>query len=220
MTVKINKELFARAVDAKIRPLLIDRGYLDDPDHESYQHSTVIPKAQLLLSRPSLEKDARKAVAGAINASVNLLSQFETIQATDFIKECQSMEVRDRTIELLHGGGELGDRIATFVKWGGMREKKKGKETQKIGLNATTVSYLLSMSAPALYAFCKPSVYKGAVQVLLGKDQVESDPIRRIVHCTDFYKTALELFRTRHGLDRFTDLMYCHIAFYIMGSSD
>ena len=56
--------------------------------------------------------------------------------------------------------------------------------------------------------------------MLLGKDQVEPDPIRRIIHCTEFYKAALKLFRARHGLDRFTDLMYCHIAIYIMDNYD
>lgn len=216
MAVNINQDLLARAVAAKIKPLLIDQDYLDDSKHEGYHHEKVIPKAQPLLARRSLEQDGRKAVTGAVNASVNLLSRFETMQAAEFLQGRVPSDVRDHVIELLYGKGVLADRIAAFLKWGGVREVKAGKEAKKVGFNATAASYLLAMSAPARYAFCKPKVYEAATRVLLGPEHVESDQVRRVVHCTDFYKAALELFQSRFGLDRFTDLMHCHAAFYIM----
>lgn len=217
MVIKINEDLLARAVDAKIRPLLIEQNHLDEKTgNEGYHHGKVIPKAQPLLARNSLEEDARAAAIGAISASVNLVSPHETMQATDFLKGCRPADVRDHTIDLLYGEGALLGRITRFLQWASPREIKVGKNTRMAGLNATAASYLLAVSDPARYAFCKPSVYKAAVRVLLGADQIEKDASQRILHCTEFYKAALELFRTQHGFDRFTDLLYCHVAFYVM----
>lgn len=50
MAVLINEEVLAKAVQAKIRPLLVDEGYLDKRENESYHHAKVIPTAHPLLS--------------------------------------------------------------------------------------------------------------------------------------------------------------------------
>lgn len=216
MPIEINAALLARALEAKIKPLLFDQGFLDDPDNDGYHHSKIIPTAQPLLAPVSLNNDARDAVTKAISANVNLLSPIEAVQATDFLKTCRPEDVRDHTTDLLYGTGDLTDRIAKFLEWGEVREVKEAGKSKTLRLNGTVTSYLLAMSDPKQCAFCKPRAYTTAGAALLGREQVVTDPAKRIIHCTDFYKAALESFRTRFGLDRFTDLMYCHIAFYVM----
>ena len=46
MTININQELLAKAVELKIRPHLIDEGNLSNPKQEGWQHSKTMPKVQ------------------------------------------------------------------------------------------------------------------------------------------------------------------------------
>ncbi|HYE17555.1 MAG TPA: AAA family ATPase [Tepidisphaeraceae bacterium] len=213
MDIRIDEGLLARAVDVKIRPLLIDEGHLGNVKSEGYQHLKVIPKAQPLLSRRSLEADAVEAVSAAINASFNLLSQFEKAKSKALIAlPAVAGEVGPRVTELLYGAAPLVDRVRAFLKWGAVRKLAGGREG---GFNGTTASYLLAMSDPARYAFCKPEVYSAAARALLGDDHVEDDPAVRLGHATAFYAAALPILRDRYRLP-FADLMHCHIAFYVV----
>ena len=49
----------------------------------------------------------------------------------------------------------------------------------------------------------------------MGKEAIEKNSARRIVHASEFYTEALRLFRDVHKLP-FSDLMHTHIAFYVM----
>jgi len=210
--VEINKELFASAVDQTIRPYLIDKGCLNDPKSEGYHHKKVIPNAQPFLTQDSLNSDAVGNIKAALKARANLLSQYEYIRPKSFLDVANPEEVRDRCIDLLYGSDDLKTRLVRFFDWG---DYHKGSDGSTIGFNATTASYLLAVSNPQQYAFCKPSVYKAAAKALLGSDKVITDPTDRICHATDFYKAALALFVDPHELP-FTDLMHSHIAFYVM----
>lgn len=216
MEMKINEELLAKAVDYKIRPVLIDQGNLANPKTEGFQHQVVIPKAHPLLKQESLRDDPISSVIGAINASIVLLGRFQLIQATDFLKACKPADVRDRTLALLYGEGSIADRGRVYFDWS-KPHKTKGEKT--IGVDGTVISYLLAMSDPKRHAFCKPMIYRQSAEVLLGEEQIENDAILRIQHCTDFYSAALELFQTKHNLP-FTDLMHCHLAFFVVDKYD
>lgn len=211
--MRINEPLLIRAVDEKIRPLLIDQGYLDNVKEEGYQHKKVIPKARPHLSLESLRQDPAQGVSAALNASMNLLSRHERTPAKRFVEAQAPKELGDRTIALLYGEAPLFDRVHAFYEW-----CKPGPETGqgKTGINGTVISYLLAMSAPEKYAFCKPTVYTEAAKALLGPKQVQDEPVQRVVHCRDFYSAALKVLAEQPGLERLTDLMHTHIAFFLM----
>ena len=212
-TILIDEELLALAVERKIRPILIDQGELLEGGEEAYQHHKVLPKATPLLSEQSISSDPISALKGAVSASFNLLSQFETIKAVRFTDSCSPNEARTLALDLLYGSEDLEARIKKFLDWAGVSHHKS--DADSTGFNATVVSYLLCVSNPQKYAFCKPDNYRLAATTLLGPNAVETNPIRRIGHATAFYTEALRLFREKHHLP-FTDLMHVHIAFWIM----
>lgn len=207
--IKIDEALLARAVDVRIRPLLVDQGHLRGPKDEGYQHHKVIPTARPLLARETVTAES---TIKAIQAHHNLLHPKELTYAVDFLKQADPQQSRDHLVQLLYGGEPLLTRLDAFLSWSKLRKATDGKQ---LGFNATVSSYLLAMSAPEHYAFCKPTAYKPAAAALLGEDQVEFDQTKRLQHCMDFYRAALSLFRDKHRLP-FSDLMHCHIAFFIM----
>jgi hypothetical protein len=213
-TISIDEELLALAVERKIRPILIDQGELLEGGEEAYQHHKVLPKATPLLSQQSISTDPISALKGAVSASFNLLSQFETIKAVRFADSCSPDEARTLALDLLYGSEDLEVRVKKFLDWAGVSHHKKS-EADSTGFNATGVSYLLCGSNPQKYAFCKPDNYRLAATALLGAEAVEADAIKRISHATAFYTEALRLFREKHHLP-FTDLMHVHIAFWVM----
>ena len=209
----IDEKLLALAVERKIRPLLIDQGELLQGGEEAYQHHKVLPKALALLSRESIASDPIGALKGAVSASSNLLSQYEKMRPIEFLGSCSPTEARESTLDLLYGSGDLESRVKSFLDWGGVAKHKS--EEGPIGFNPTGVSYLLCVSNPQKYAFCKPDNYRLAATALLGAEAVEADAIKRIGHAAAFYTEALRIFREKHDLP-FTDLMHVHIAFWVM----
>jgi hypothetical protein len=209
--VKINLQVLDRAVEQNIRPCLIGDDQLHKPKSEVYQHEKVIPTARPLLTPESLQANPKGSLEGALKASGNLLTQFDAVPAIDFIKQAPPDEVRQYANTLLHGEEPLLSRVQAFHQWAKRRKAADGK---MLGVNLTTTSYLLAMSDPTSYAFCKPSVYMAATKALLGIAGDENTS-ERIVHATEFYKSALKLFQERYQLP-FTDLQHVHIAFFIM----
>lgn len=212
----IDEQLLSRAVEATIRPALVDDGGLEADGEEGYQHHKIIPEARPLLSLEALEESPRESVTGAIKAHVNLLSQYEYMKALAFLADADPDAIRQHVGELLYGERELEERIQNFLEWGDPYEGPDGKER---ALNATIASYLLGTSQPEKYAFCKPTIYSAASKALLGNAVSSSNPARRVSHCAQFYEAALQLFRDVHELP-FSDLMHVHIAFYVMQSED
>jgi MoxR-like ATPase len=207
--LRINERLLELAVQKSIRPQA-EAGRFDDPDIEGYHHQKVIPTAQPCLSRESLAQDAKAGLKGAIQTHVNLLSPYEASWASAFAAECDPDDLRDQLITLLYGDDHLRERLETFLDWA--RVRAIPNTTKKVGINATTASYLLAMAAPRQYAFCKPIAYEAAAQALLG--MAESDPIERVVHAAAFYREILARFR-KYGLP-FDDLQHVHAAFYTL----
>src|SRR5690606_26407777 len=214
--MNINEQLLGRAVDQSIRPVLVEGGALEDVKREGYHHKKVIPGASPHLTPDALRSDVRTHVAAALKASNNLLSRFERTWALAFIEKCRPAEALEQIQVLLHGQGNLQERIERFQKWGGKR--KIAGSDKYTGFTPTVISYLLAMSAPTQHAFCKPDVYHEAATALLGTGEAKEDPVERILHATSFYGAALRLLRERYGLP-FTDLMHTHIAFYVMRES-
>lgn len=216
LVVKIDEALLVRAVDAQIRPILIAQGQLYDPAKEGFHHKLLLPRAGPMLARESLQADPQKAVLGALRLHVTLLSRFELQSARAFVLQSSPKELAEHTLALLYGTRPLVERVRTYFAWS---EPKALPDGRTIGIKHTVISYLLACSAPGIYAFCKPMVYNRAVEALLGKDLVETDPVQRIQHCTDFYAAALPVLQSQPGLEEFRDLMHTHIAFYVMDTS-
>lgn len=209
--IVINEWVLAWAVEEKIRPLLIDQGQLAPGGVESYQHHELIPAVRPLLAREALERDPIESVTRAIGATQNnLLGWREKDRAQRFLRDQTPEVIRERVLDLLYGDDDLEVRIDRFVKWSNQGEP---------GANVTTASYLLAMSDPGRYAFCKPETYRKAAIALLGTNGVERDDIKRVVHATEFYNACLRRFQDRFGLP-FSDLMHVHIAFYLMQSAE
>lgn len=209
----INLVILDRAVEQSIRPCLISDGQLLNPKGESYQHQRVIPTAKPLLSQASLQADAKTNLELALKASTNLLTQFDVVQAVDFVKVKSADEVRQHALDLLYGNSPLLTRVESFHKWAKVRDGRDGK---RVGINLTTTSYLLAMSDATQYAFCKPSVYAAAAKALQGIGD-EGNTCERLVHATELYSTVLPVLKERYGLP-FSDLQHVHIAFYLMNN--
>ena len=212
LTWKIDEVKLKEAVDKVIRPRLIDDGHLFDSSREGYHHSKIIPNAQPLLTRDKLTENTKDNLINALKAKQNLLSQFEFMSALQFIEEAVENEIKSKAIDFLWGEKNLESRIAEFLGWS---KQSKNQDGRNVGFNGTSASYLLAVSQPEKYAFCKPMVYTAAAEHLLGKQFVAKDPIERLVHTTAFYEKALQLLVDDHQLP-FSDLMHAHIAFYVM----
>jgi hypothetical protein len=212
----VDNELMEAAVQQVIRPLLED-GVLDDPSREGYIHQQVIPRAQKNLIREAVAANPVGAVREALRAHNNLLHATEVSQASDFLDEVKTDDLREHIEDLLRGTDPVQDRIQRFLGWGGIRP---GPEGQSIGFNGTTVSYLLAADNPAVHAFCKPTIYQAAVEALLGEEHVvsPSSEAKRIVHATRLYGSIARHLRNRYGLP-VHDLFHVHTAFYFLSGS-
>lgn len=208
--------LLSRAVDRSIRPLLVGDGLLDPGAGEGYQHHVVLANAGPLLAADAIREDPIAALDGALKTCRNLLSQFQAMKARAFVAHADPDDLRDRTLDLLYGDGALAARVDRFVEWGRADPLPDGKERR---LDGTVASYLLAMSAPARYAFCKPTVYAAAADALLGETPAFDTEGARVDHCTRFYRALLPVFRNDHGLP-FSDLLHVHIALYTVNAYD
>lgn len=212
--MNLDLEMLDLAVEKAIRPFLIDQGNLKDVKSEGYVRATVLPKAKTALQRDAIEKNAAKSIQLAIDASANLLSQFEKQYAINFVKSVNQDELRDHLIDLLFGIDGLNDRILNFAHWSKVKDIEGGK---KSGIQLTVIGYLLGFSNPESFAFCKPNIYKAACTALLPDQSIPLKDAERLVHTAEFYSSALGLFKNRYQLP-FTDLLDVHTAFYIMKS--
>ena len=209
----IDGDVLRRLVEVVVRPLILDQGLLGEGEPEGYHHHQILPKTTRLLSRESVEADPIGSVIGALKADVNLLSQFETMYAVTLLghPETGADEVRERMLDLLYGDDDVAARVNRVLEWGAPREREDGAN---MGLNATVASYLLGMSQPERYAFCKPTVYKAAAKALTGDKVGNGDPAGRVAHATALYQATLDALRDDYEVP-FSDLVHVHIAFYV-----
>lgn len=213
-TPDIDRARLAQATNGIIRPALIDRGDLEEGGREGYQHHEIIPAATPRLTPESIAARPREAILEVLRADNNLLSgAWDRSPATKFFETADAGAIKVELTHLLNGAGDLPDRVRRFLEWGEAREVEDGKTAE---LNGTVASYLLAMSDPQEYGFCKTQLaYRPAATALLGEDAPRSDWPERIAHVRDFYKEALRIFQEEHSDLPFSDLMHVHIAFFV-----
>ncbi|MGA1796292.1 MAG: hypothetical protein ACMUIL_10590 [bacterium] len=120
--------------------------------------------------------------------------------AKAFANEIEEEELRDYILALLYGPENLEVRLKRFLEWSKVETISGAADTKKRGITPTVVSYLLAISNPKEYAYCKPNSYKASVTELLGKDTIRRDPVERIIHCTELYKNILDILEKEYGL--------------------
>lgn len=136
-----------------IRPAILQREDLEEEGREGYQHHEMIPRATPQLTSEALSDTPREAVLEALRADVNLLSGIgDASPALHFFKAAGLSEIEQEVSRLLFGEEGLAERVRRFLKWGEPRELEDGKTAK---LNGTVASYLLALSDPQEYAFCK-----------------------------------------------------------------
>lgn len=203
------------AVKKTIEPSFIEQTLLDEVSAEGFHHKELIPAVSPRLTKEALKKDPRGNLTFALKNHRDLLSKYESLPALEFVKQTEPHELTNHFIELLYGTGELETRVSQFLEWA---KSNKATGGPKSGINPTVASFLLAMSNPGKYAFCKPSVYTQAAEALLPNfDASRLVGTQRIVHTTRFYSEVLRLFQNRYSLP-LTDLQHVHIAFYIMAN--
>jgi hypothetical protein len=217
--IDIDRSRLNAAVDNIIRPAILERRDLEDNDFEGYHHQKIIPNGTPKLTPEALAESPRESVIGAFRADVNLLSgNWQKSPAIKFLERADPSAIQDEVSNLLYGPEGLADRVKRFIDWGEEREIEDGKTA---GLDGTVASYLLFLSDPQQYAFCKTArAYRPAAEALLGEGEVRSDWPERVAHARDFYREALEIFQEEHGDLPFFDLMHVHIAFYLAENED
>jgi hypothetical protein len=217
--IHIDHSRLKEAVDQVIRPAIIQRGDLEEGGWEGYHHHEVIPAATPKLTPEALSENPREAVFEAITSANNLLHHtWDQSAAEEFLNLASQDEIREEVSSLLYGSDPLSERVERFLSWGSGREGEDGRTAE---LTSTTTSYLLCLSDPQEYAFCKTQkAYRPAVEALTEDGKAPSDKEGRIVHARQFYKKALEVFQEEHEDLPFFDLMHVHIAFYLAENED
>ena len=182
---------------------------------ESYQHDEVLKRAAPHLKEDALRINAKQSLLNALKYHRNLLSQFETMFARIFIESLSENELKEKIISLVYGNENLEIRLKTFLDWS--KVKPIPGEKRKIGFSPQVASYFLAVSNPNKYPYCKPVAYNSAVIELLGKEYKQSDPIKRIIHSTKFYKEILNFLVKKYGLED-GNLLDVHSLFYVFQS--
>jgi hypothetical protein len=213
LSLKVDRGVLESAVDNVIRPAIVERGDLNEGGKEGYQHSDIIPTATPNLTPERISESPSRAVLKALQADVNLLSgTWDHSPAAEFFRSVSKGEARKEVSNFLFGEAELVGRAERFLSWGETQEASEGKTAEITG---TTASYLLSLSDPQEYAFCKTQrAYRPAVKALLGDNEVRSDWPERIAHARAFYNEVLSILQEEYDLP-FFDLMHVHIAFFL-----
>jgi hypothetical protein len=181
---------------------------------EKYIQEEIIPHAKPQLAEDNLRKNAKEAVWNAIMVPKNknnLLSQYEIMQSKAFIGLIGEDELRSNILSLLYGTGDKKSRLRKFIDWG--KVKPVPGEKKKSGFSPQVASYLLAMNDPRAFAFCKPTVYQKIVKELIGKAAIESEPVKRMFHCTKIYSDVLELLERKYGLKN-GNLLDVHSIFF------
>ena len=179
---------------------------------ERYQHEKVLKNASPLLKEDALRIDAKQSLLDALKFNMNLLSQFETMFAKIFIKNTPENVLKEKIISFVHGHEKLEVRLRSFLDWS--KVKPVPGENKKSGFSPQVASYFLAVSNPHQYPYCKPVAYNSAVIELIGKEYKENDPIKRMLHCAEFYKSTLNFLEKEYGLEE-GNLFDVHSLFYV-----
>lgn len=166
---------------------------------EFYIQEQVLKKAHPYLSKESLKANVKESLIKAMNAHVNLLSQFEFSFAKKYIEINDEIVILDMFLSLLHSPeNPLGNRLAEFLEKA--KQKKLDYDGKQAGINGTVCSYFLAMTNPKKYPFCKPVAYNALVDMVLPDSDKQTNPKKRILHCRQLYKNLLNILENEYGL--------------------
>lgn len=201
-TMKLKLEKFKEFIEFEAKPRWENQGEewtLRPGGGEMYIQSDVLKKAGPHLTPENIQSDIRDSLINALNSHVNLLNRFEYSFARKFIETIDENMLREKFSFLLYDDQiPLRERLTDTLAWAKVTETaEKGK---KAGINATVFSYILAMTNPKEFPFCKPVAYNAVVDTLLGKDKRCSDQIERIIHCQAIYKELLHVLENECGL--------------------
>lgn len=208
----LNLHLLDAAVKRTLHSYLFDQGALADGNREGYHHQKILPNAQRHLTRDALETRPRESLLGALKADVNLLHAQDRMKASAFAQQEEPAALSRCLLDLLYGNTPLEELLISFLA----RTQGEQGPARRAEINATVASYLLALSAPERYAFCKPEVYKAAARALLGPVDVVGGAAARIAHATEFYSQLLRELQQRHHLP-LSDLLQVHNVYKSFG---
>ncbi len=200
MDLKI--EAFRRFIESEAKPRWENKDEawsLRPGGGETYVQDNVLKKAGPYLTQENIQSDIRQNLIKALSSHVNLLNRFEYSFARKFIEIKDETSLRRKFSTLLYDNQTpLKERLSDVLSWAKVEETdEKGK---KSGINATVFSYLLAMTDPKEYPYCKPVAYNAVVDTLFSKIERCSDPIDRILHCQTIYKELLHILENEYGL--------------------
>jgi len=182
---------------------------------EKYQHDKVLKKASPYMSEEALRANSKENLWNALKYHMSLLSQFETMFARYFIETVDEADLKENIISFIYGHQDLEVRLKKFLDWA--KVKPIEGENRKIGFTPQVASYFLALSNPLKYPYCKPVAHNNAVIALIGKKYKETDPIKRMIQCTEFYPKILKYLETEYGL-KDGNLFDVHSLFYLFQS--
>lgn len=165
---------------------------------EAYIQEKVLANGSVFLTQEAIRLSPVDGLLNALRCHVNLLSQYDLMFAKVFILQADQDDLGKRMVDLLHGDAELTERLRKFLDWA--RVEPVPGEKKKKGINPTVTSYLLALSDPQRYAYCKPIAYNAGVVHFLGKQEQRNVPIERLLHCNEFYREILDLLTSEYGL--------------------
>ena len=199
--MEINYKKLKRTLDEFCVPMW--KGKLEDgwdcrPGGGEHYIQDVLAKASPYLEEKALRTATKENLLNALLANNNMVSMFEYAYAKTFIDQTPEEELKRRVLDFLYGNEDLDSRLRRFLDW--TKVVTIPGSSEKIGINGTVASYLLSMVNPRLYPFCKPTVYKSAVIELLGREYVKKDHVERILHCQELYPKILKILEDEYGL--------------------
>lgn len=184
---------------------------LRDGGGEAYLQD-IVKEAAPLLKEDNIAKDSKSAVLKALNKSVNLLAAYDMMFATTFINQVDEDSFKSHITAFLYGPENVEVRLRRFLDWAKV-EAIPG-ESKKKGFKLPVASYLLAMTDPKKYPFCKPRVYNKSAITLIGEEGKKSDPVEKWIYCKDFYSRVLKFLEKEYGLAN-GNLLDVHSLLYL-----
>jgi len=214
MELKLDR--FRQLIDKYLKPKWgdsSDEWVIRQGGGEEYIQERVLKRANPLSTIEHLDKDPNGSLKKVLSYHFNLLSQFEYSHAIYFIMHTDPDLLRTKIIDLLYSDKSLQKRLESSLEWS--KPKPVPESSKKSGINGTVCSYLLSISDPAVYPYCKPVAYNYAVGVVLDEAEKRKDPIERIIHCRDLYSAVLNVLKDEYDLKN-GNLLDVHSIFYVL----
>ena len=171
--------------------------YLRDGGGEAYLQE-ILKKATPFLKEDNITKDSKLAILNTLKQHYNLLAAYDMMFAITFINQADEDSFKSHIIGFLYGSENVEVRLRRFLEWAKV-ETIQG-ESKKKGFKLSVASYLLAMTDPKKYPFCKPRVFNKSAITLIGEEAKKSDPVEKWIYCKDFYSRVLKVLEKEYGL--------------------